>query len=192
MQAVDDIGDPIPQDPSCDLLIRRSELHHAEFVERVPELQRQNAASVRRQYGRYAVQPMTSDSFGDFLEIPSHPTVARYRTALMFADDTPHPTSLAAARAHYEKCAKEFYSRCDWRFADVEWRDGGEFVSLCAILDAEHAMVKARDIMEEIETAGYTARNGDKRRTVVNGYVRTGRSVLIDGVRVPVVEKAPS
>jgi hypothetical protein len=152
MQAVDDIGDPLPQDPSCDLLTRRSELHHAEFVERVPELQRQNAVSVRRQYGRFAPYWATSNTFAEFLDWPTHPAVGRYRTALMFApDDTPRPQTFEAARAHYEKYAVDFYHRCDFRLQRdiVKWSDGGEYVSLCAIIDVAQAMVNARRALEE-------------------------------------------
>lgn len=156
MQLLDGIPPNPTQGPSCDLSARRSELHDAEFVEHVPALQRQNAVSVRRQYGRFAPRGATSLTITDFLELPAHVAVNRYSTALIFAPYQPaqHAT-YADALDYYEQCAEDFYQRCDLRLQRgiVEWCDGGEYVSLCAIIEAERAMVRARRALDQRKDA---------------------------------------
>jgi hypothetical protein len=173
----DDLAEAIARDGA--------ELDRLELVEHVPELQRENAVVVERQYGRYAPPPFRPTHYDLLLELPDHPAVSRYRTDLMFADELPL-TDLRTARARFNKCAEQFYTLCGMRPAQVEWSDGGKAVSLRAIIDAEHAMVAAYNAAI---TAEARELHDAIRHTVVDGYFKTGRTVRIDGVRVPIVKK---
>jgi hypothetical protein len=165
-----------------------AELDHLEMVARVPELQRENAVVVKRQYGCFAPPPYSPRNYGMMLELPDHPAIGRYRTALMFApvESTTKTDDLRTTRARFKECAEQFYTLCELRGADVEWSDGGKAVSLRAILDAEHAMVTAYHAAIDAE---YREIRSGKRYYPVNGLIKTRRTVLVGEVRVPVMEK---
>jgi hypothetical protein len=155
MTATDNLEIDPPQAPSCDELTRLGDaLDHAEFVERIDELQRQNWSVFWTQHGRRFAP--TADQVGEnypALEIPYHPAAAFYRVALANTPSPPLPElDLKDSRARFRAAAEDFYKRCLWRTADVvEWCDGGKFVSVRAILDAQHVMVKAREALDKIE-----------------------------------------
>lgn len=165
-------------------------LDHAEFVERVPELQRENSVTELRQYGRLAPSWDTPRGMYEAFILPSHPAVNAYRSELMFSDPgrTIPKISLLDARTHLAECADDYQHRCDFRRATyiAGWNDGGKYVSLRAILDAEHNTITAYNDMTTIRE--HELRFG-KRASVVNGYFKTGRTIMIDGVRVPIIKK---
>jgi hypothetical protein len=113
----------------------------------------------------------------------SHPALKAYANAvLMDAHREPIPEiSLADAEAAARRAAGEYAWRCD------RARGGG----LRRLIDAWGRNETAQRNLNTIrkKTAGeYVKREGDKSRPIVNGVVHTGRTVLIDGVRVPVIE----
>ena len=161
MKPLDAIARDPPQDPSCDMLTQRArDLENAEFREGVPALQH------------------------DDFWVCRHPTLSTYRDAKYLAENRkPIPDiNIAEAQAIERAAVKEYLWRCDHA------RGGG----LRRIVDAfvRHQRTQ-RDLaaIRKRDSHGYVARNGGKRRVVVNGYVSTGRTILIDGVRVPVIEK---
>ncbi len=134
------------------------QLDRAEFVERVPDLQRQ------------AVQ-LAGNGYELVLELPRHPAVTAYANELAAM---PRPRAglkvarrnLKAARINYEK-------RVGWRLRrDIcEWADGGVFVSLSAILEDRAEAMHWRKVVKELE---YTARIKEQnRQSIVRHRLRS-------------------
>lgn len=148
-----------PQIDALDSAVKRV-LDHAEFVLRVPALQREAAE----------FEPGLTDRGGLILKFPHDHRVSAYGYELATrnarrecdVDLKEARKRLRAARINYEK-------RVNFRgIPDIEWTDGGKFVALSAILEARaeavfwHKIVREMATVERIKRAN--ARNIERAR----------------------------
>jgi len=153
-----------PQIIDAESTVKR-QLDRLEFIERVPELQRQ------------AVQ-LAGNGYELVLKLPRHSAVTAYANELASVvrdncDDLKVARrNLKAARINYEERVRFRIQR------NIHaWADGGLFVSLSAILEARAEALHWRKVVKEME---YTARIKKHNQRAVRRYV------VIDGHRIRV------
>ena len=85
--------------------------------------------------------------------LPRHPAVAAYKAELATRNShRDRSADLRTARRHFKAARDDYEKRCGLRCRrDVEWSDGGKFVSLRAILEARAEAMYWFGIVEELE-----------------------------------------
>lgn len=133
-------------------------LDHAEFVERVPALQRA-AAEFETDIGEDGRRYYRFSETGSFIpKFPHHHLVRAYSCELAIVNArrrVPDEIDLKTARRNFKKARVNYESRVDYRGrGDMEWsnqQEGERFTSLTAILEARAEAVFWRKIVAELE-----------------------------------------
>ncbi len=187
------------------------ELSHAESELQLPELQPEADGEWRQSdngsWDRYPVKPppdapggpwKQSVLDGAWYNTPEPPKYdcnrvdRRYRSALIMLHHlTPRPTlphdlkklkklrkEASACLDTAQGCLDSFIAQRRSRFA----------VGLRELIEAQARHLAAREAFDRLDLI-IRKRQPPKRRDVTDGCVSTGRNILIDGVRVPVVKR---
>lgn len=136
--------------------IVKTELDRLELVERVPALQRR---AVR--------------------DLPNHPCVVAYvnECAAVNLPDA----NLRIARHHFKAARVNYEQRCAFRLQrNIEWLDGGRFVSLSAIIEARADAKHWQKVVMKLE-ADKKIKQQNRRATQL-----ARRYVVIDGHQIRV------
>jgi hypothetical protein len=125
-------------------------------------------------YGRPYLQPNSAGDQSSF-ELVWCPPLRRvvnvyWRTLKASIKYDPYfDGDLRTCRASFKAAREAYETKTEYRSHDVEWRDGGESVSLRAILDARAVMVETFMILEQVEgRAKYLRQIEANKRAAVN------------------------
>ncbi len=151
-----------------------------ELIERVPALQRE-AAEFETAIGEGGIRYQRLNEHGSLiLSFPRHHLVHAYGCGLATKNARrEHNADLKGARRRFKDARINYENRVNWRAVpDIQWSDGGKFVSLSAILEARAEAVFWRKIVTELQTVErikrQNARNIERARPE---YVTIGGEV---------------
>lgn len=149
-----------PQDSA----VKRA-LDHAEFVDRVPALQREAAEFATAIEGGLRFERMTEHG-SLILKFPRHHLVAAYSRELADANTgRARNVDLRTARRRAKAARVNYEDRVNWRAVpDIEWSDGGMFVSLSAIIEARAEAVFWQKVVREMEYAKRIEQQNERAR----------------------------